>query len=234
MSYLDGQFLPRQPIQFVGGQIGPRKAVVASLSLSFTTSATSTGSTITIPAGAAIGDFAILADFADGGSIPSLVTPTNFNDIASAGVGSAFGGGVNGRGAVSWKILVSGDPGTSVTGMNGGTSNAKVMLVFRPAVTLSSATPNTWDKEINTANPTAQSVTASGGTPPLVVFGVGATDAGTASFSTASPAFDGTVLTSDSDMIFGYKIYNSSPSDHSIDINDLGRNYLASGYVAFT
>jgi hypothetical protein len=34
-------------------------------------------------------------------------------------------------------------------------------------------------------------------------------------------------------MIIGWKIYNSSPQDHTVDMNDLGNaNLLISGYLA--
>lgn len=56
MSYLDGQFLPRQPIQFVGGQIGPRKALsVADITITDhgdfgSTTGSATPSTGSVPA----------------------------------------------------------------------------------------------------------------------------------------------------------------------------------------
>lgn len=205
-----------------------------SLQLAFVAAAVSSAANLTVPASAAIGDWAILFDFADAGSTPALVTPTGYTDLASAGASGAFGGGFNGRGAVSYKTLASGEPGAAITGMNGAGSNAKVMFVFRPSRALVSVTPNTWNGVLDPGDPAGQSVLAAAGTAPLIVFGCAATDAGTAAFSTASPAFDGTQLTGDSDMIAGYKIYNSGPADHSIDMNDVGRNYLASGFVAFT
>ena len=58
---------------------------------------------------------------------------------------------------------------------------------------------------------------------------------GSFSFSTASPAFD-SVIGFDAGspyMLLGYKIYNTSPANHSIDMNDQGTfNNLLSGYVS--
>ncbi|MER8464177.1 hypothetical protein [Mesorhizobium sp. M1396] len=76
---------------------------------------------------------------------------------------------------------------------------------------------------------------ASGQAIPLVVIGVAVGSGGTAVFSTASPAFDATQTAgSGAPVIAGYKLYNASPANHTIDMADLGINVLASGYLRFT
>lgn len=96
-------------------------------SLSTISTTTSTSSTITIPADTASGDVIVLYDAPSyPGSGSSGSSPAGFTTLVSA----AFGGWFNGI-QMSAKIAVSGDAGTTITGMNGTTSNAKVMYVFR-------------------------------------------------------------------------------------------------------
>lgn len=195
----------------------------------FRASASVRSNQITIPSGAKAGDFAMLFDRAANtfGSAPSSVTPSGWSTIS--GMANVQDGGViHVRYRVCRKILTASDPGTAITGMNGDTED-KHMLVF--GANVSSATVADTDVEGVTADPSAQTVTAASGTPPLIVFGVAAIYSGTSpTFSTASPSFDDTVSTTA--MVTGYKIYNSSPADHTVDMNDLGNgNYLATCYV---
>lgn len=188
--------------------------------------ATSTTHQIVIPAAALPGDFCILGDM--GGSVgePTDVLPTDFTSLQTEGDGSTT------RGRVSGKILVSGDPGSTITGIN-ATADAKTMFVFRGSSPFKGFTGSTWNEQITGGNPTGQNVAAAGVKTPVIVFGIaGEADDGTAAFSTASPAFDDTLSPAGTHLIMGYKIYNGGPADHSIDMNDLGNaNFLASGYV---
>lgn len=194
--------------------------------LTFVDSAVSTGTTITIPAGAEEGDIAFLADFQVTGSGPTLVTPTNWTNIVDTA--SAFS-----LLATSYRRLPSGAGGTNVTGMSadGGELISKAMLVFRPNSLASAITPASLNEETTGGNPASQSVTASGQAVPLIVLGILAAENTTnPAFSTASPAFDDTVPSND--LRIGYKIYNSSPADHTIDMADLSTgNFLQSCYV---
>jgi hypothetical protein len=105
------------------------------------------------------------------------------------------------------------------------------MLTFRPDTAINDVTISTWNAESTAADPASQTVTASGQPVPLIVFGAaGAIQTG-AAFSTASPAFDNTII-ANSRLRVGYKIYNASPANHTIDMNDLGSdNSLASGFI---
>lgn len=132
----------------------------------------------------------------------------------------------------AYKVLTGGE--TSVTFSTADGTGDGNSAVFRPSRAISSVvfSPSPWNSQTTASDPTAQSVLASGVAVPLVVLGFAAIAGGTAAFSTASPAFDATDLNSDSDSILGYKIYNSAPADHSIDMADLGDfNGLASGYL---
>tara|TARA_R110000822_G_scaffold27790_2_gene82673 strand:+ start:14309 stop:14926 length:618 start_codon:yes stop_codon:yes gene_type:complete len=190
-----------------------------SQTLTFVDSATSTSSTITMPAGAAENDIAFLADFPDGGGPPDSI-PTGFSAIASGRWDSV-------RLRTSYKILGAGEGGSTITGMNGATSNSKVLLVFRPG-TAATVAVSTWGNEPTSGNPSQQTISASGQTPPLVAIGVSATT-GTPAFSVETPSFSANVTSSH--VKVGYTIYNSSPSDHTVDHADLGDNVFQTGYI---
>jgi hypothetical protein len=105
----------------------------ATLTYSFVTSATSTAATITIPATAAIGDIAILVDVASNTTttIPTTTIATGFTSIIQGTIGTTLGRVAR----IEYKVLVSGDPGSTVTGCSGA-SQQKVMLIYRPSFTI--------------------------------------------------------------------------------------------------
>lgn len=193
--------------------------------------ATSNSHTITIPSTSAEDDLALLFDFGWNSSTSAVtdVVPTGWTGVLTAADTS---GGKQARVRISYKILAGGDPGSSVTGIN-DTNDAKVMLVF--AGPISSVTPQDLASFCDSSNPSAQTANASGGSPALIVFGCHGYSYSTgAAFSTASPAFDETVIEPvTSDLIAGYKYYASGPQDHTID-GPGGSNRavcLASGYL---
>lgn len=190
--------------------------------LAFKDSATSTAATVTWPSVAA-GDVAILFDFADGAvSAPSAVTPSGFTNHVDLTAASTL------RMMISSKVCTGSESG-SLTGMNGNVANSKVMLIFEAGV--SSINSSTWNAQMTAGNPAAQIVSATAGSVPLIVFGAAAAGdgGGLPGFSTASPAFDAQVTAGT--LRTGYTIYNSAPADHTIDMNDVLNNALASGYL---
>ena len=118
-------------------------------------------STIIIPSSAQAGDVAVLFDSA----VESPSTPTGWTSITSTSAVFDL--------SVSYKILASGDAGSSVTGINdGGTSyNLKQMLVFRFPTTPSSVTISSLTNSgMITGIPTAQTInTVSAGTPVVAI-----------------------------------------------------------------
>ena len=175
-------------------------------------------------------DVALFIDYAGANAPPTAVTPSGFTNIVTSG-GTQQGA----RAMASWKKLAGSE--ASVTGMSAstggsGADNNKLGLVFRPSIdftTLTVSTPQ--NSGVTSANPAAITVDPSAETIPVVLIGIGAVYLGTVAFSTASPAFDAEINLSDDDLRVGYKIYNSSPLSHSIDINDLGSaNWLAGVY----
>ena len=176
-------------------------------------------------------DVALFIDYAGDLDPPTAVTPSGFTNIVNTSGENEPGA----RAMASWKKLAGSE--ASVTGMSAstggsGADNNKLGLVFRPSIdftTLTVSTPQ--NSGVTSANPAAITVDPSAETIPVVLIGIGAVYLGTVAFSTASPAFDAQIAISDNDMRIGYKIYNSSPLSHSIDINDLGSaNWLAGFY----
>lgn len=185
--------------------------------LSFVDSAVSSGASITVPAAALENDIAFLADCRDGGS--GNLVPSGFTSIAN-GLWDSI------RLRTSYRVLGAAPGGTSITGMD-GTTDSKVLLVFRPNSVASVALP-TWGNEATGGNPGQQTVSAAGQTTPLVVIGVSATT-GTPAFSVETPAFSANVT--QGNVRVGYTVYNSDPVDHTVDHFDLGDNVFQTGYI---
>jgi hypothetical protein len=227
MQNLLASFMPGM---FPMGAARQEPAPPAGVTLAFRSSSVSTTNAVSAPSGNTAGDLLVYIDSASSfqipsGPIPGSVTPSGFTLAASHTLAS----GANGyRQNISYKVA-TGSEG-SITGMAGATTNHKIMLCFEGPI--STAAHATFNGQGSTANPTAQNVTASGGTPPLVVIGAyranGAVDP-----RTMSPAKDGEVTTTG--LLYGaYKIYNSSPADVSVDMDDEGDNILQSGYIYVT
>jgi hypothetical protein len=201
------------------------------MAVAFRASATSTGSTITVPGTAQAGDWAVLLEMACDTVGVSRAVPSGWSD---SGFDATFNTGPSGTPQATWqastKILTSGDISASVTGLNGNTTNNKIMLVFSGATPLSGITFGSRSGAANNGDLASQAIAASGGAAPLVVVGfVGVNDAA-ATFSTASPSFDAQV--SVGNIRAGYKVYTSSPADHTIDKTDQGqRNFMGGFYV---
>jgi hypothetical protein len=195
--------------------------VVPVKTLTFVVSAKANSSSITIPSLAAAGDLGVLCDWAS--NSPSLTIPSGWTQIRDSAAASS-------RLTISYKVLVAGEPNSSITGM-GATDPNKIIFVFRPDKSISNVTPSTWAIEVTAGNPASQNVAASGKAVPMVVIGAMGVTTGDSAFTTASPAFTATLQTDSTDFIAGYKIYNSSPADHTVDAGDVSTNGLTSGYI---
>lgn len=183
----------------------------ASITLSFVDSATSTGETITIPAGAQEGDVAVLFDWSQQIYVAATeLVPTGFISIDQDSVSGRF---VETSVVASYRELGSGEGGSSVTGMN-HSINRKVMLVFRPSAPISSITITGKTSELTNNDPAAQ--TSPAGSSPLVKVAVSASN-NSASFTTEIPTMNKVSVSS---MVAGYLIYNSSPQSQQVDRND--------------
>jgi hypothetical protein len=215
MSFLPGMF----PSAVAAG----RRSQLTTLTK--VADATSTASTITGPAGIQAGDLLVLWDWAGAAGTPAETVPSGFSILAGASI-------ANFRCILSYKIATGAEASAALTGMAGLAVN-KALIVVRGNRAISSVTAGSAAAELTDGSPSSQSVTASGGTPPLVVVGGYATGSGaTVSPRTFSTTKDGEVNPNNS-LWLAWKIYNSSPADTSIDMDDEGSaNGLASGYLA--
>jgi hypothetical protein len=126
MTYLDGQFLPRQPIQFVGGQLSPRKALAdITLALDFNSiDASAAGSSQTFTDKSSAGPFTVL--------ILSWQSTTTARTLSSA----TWGGN-----AVTIHVQTNIDGGSTCVGVailsiNGAQASGDIVCNFNNTVNL--------------------------------------------------------------------------------------------------
>ena len=204
------------------------------------TAVSSTSNSITAPASIAADDLIVMWDCCYGSffGVPTDVVPTGFTRLTTNTLNLT-----DSRAVASYKKADGSEGGASIVGMNPnedgsgtGLSN-KIIAVFRDSGGgFATISPSSVSQQITNANPTAQNVAASGGAAPLIVLGfLGNIHGAVVSPRTWSPAFTAEIGTSSSSAWLGYKFYDSSPADHSIDMDDEGnRNVLASCYIALT
>lgn len=173
--------------------------------------ATSTASTITIPATAQAGDLAVLYDLARNIiGTPTLVTPSGWTTLSdlTGGTGAAV---------LSYKILVAGDPGGTVTGMDGTSADAKSLVVFRATPTLAGVAVQDLGEEYTTGNPGAQTKAAVTAYPYVVYGGCGGLS--------ALPTWASAWYSNTGSMgyqRYAWQIFNASGESRSVDCNDSG------------
>lgn len=204
------------------------------LTFTFVTYAASNSSAITVPAQAIEGDFAVLVDAAyrnSTGAIPAAVTPSGWTTQVSTGIA----GTKSLRLMTSYRTMAAGLAGTSIAGMNSD-FESKVLMLFRPSSSIITTTASSWNSQGTASDPTLQTVSASGVTTPLIVLAAAAAvQSSSVAFTTETPAMTNiNNSTYPLALRIGYTIYNTSPSDQSIDTGDNGDNVLQSGYWRFT
>ncbi len=185
-------------------------------------SAISTSVNVTCPTVIA-GDVILLLDFAVSFSSVTKIVPSGFTEIRDNSTSTT-------RQVCSYKIANGTESGSSLSGMAGSLATRKVVVTFRGDIPISVVTPLDVEGQATTGNPTAQTVNASGQPVPLIVIGGYSAGSGTVDPRTFSPAKDGEVNQSGESYI-AWKIYNSSPANVSIDMDDEGTNLLTSFYM---
>ncbi len=205
--------------------------------------------TLTLPAGIQAGDLIVVLDVVMGNTVPSAVTPSGF----TLALNTSFSNTTSVRSVLLYKIAAGTESSTNITLMtarvddNGdppvqGECAVRIAAVFRGSSAITGVTVASTNAQGTSGNPTAQTVTASGGTPPLIVFGVyedavvnNGEIAGAVGTRTMSPAKDAEITTASTGVYLAYKIYNETPVDVSVDMNDEGNvNMLQSLYMALT
>lgn len=202
-----------------------RKAVTVVQGLTYVSSATSTGSTIVIPSDAAIGDLAILWDAAENDPFsPSAVDPSGWTEMLN--ILSYYY--IVARTVVCRKKLVSGDPGATITGMNGNVANRKLMVILRPNKAIGTITTLNYAKQSTDTQPADQ--VKSTQTAPYVVIG--------GAYCDVAPAFSSAWYDqqfTNNNLLAGFKIFNSGPASTTINLSTYGTdNSLVSCSVTVT
>lgn len=214
---------------------GASDETVAAGEITFIASTTSTASaTITAPATINAGDLLILADSARNGvGAPTTVVPAGFTSIINTLLDTVVSGQV--RNIASYKIADGTEDGATITGMNGTITDTKIMLQFRRDPVTSVASVEDVTGEGTTGNPASQTVNALGQVPPLIVFAVYKATSSSVDPRTFSPAKDAEVNANDAggpdDLWFAYLIYNSSPADVTVDMDDEGIGNLLQSFL---
>lgn len=194
--------------------------------VTFFASATSTVQTITMPSSILSGDVAFLFDAAENSTsaLPAQVTPSGWTVINT---GTALLGGVIGiRGSANYKVLAGSEGGSSITGMNGASTNSKIIAVFRKSFG-TWGSPSSVNFQVVNGSPSGQLVTV--GSAPLIVVAWNWQPVSNA-ILTMSPAADATI-DEGTEAHAGYKIYNGSPSNNNVSTNT-SSGAFASFYIA--
>jgi hypothetical protein len=203
------------PIPGIKSAIG---GVSGSLNLQyFTKASNASGSTITIPATAQIGDLAFLIGLDVFGAAPA---PSGWDTFHSGGFG-----------VVAAKIITSGNPGSSVTYASGGSSNNRgMMAVFRgsrPVVSFSDPAP--FNFQATAGNPASQNVSPTPADEILVL--AGWSGLGAVSPRTATPPVNDQ-QGADTRQWVGYAHRQGSSESFTFDMDDEGNmNVFTSGWL---
>lgn len=217
-----------------------RKLISSSkkeITISFVTSANADSSSIVIPSSAQEGDLCLFADFpaAVTSTTPiAPVTPFGVTGWTSLSLYNTLPR--NDLAIFSWaKILGSSDPGSSVFGTNTATFTGyrrKILVIFRK----DAGDVNTFSGPLSLNNqgtnvaPSPQVVTSASGDSPLISFGL---------YRCTQPLYlpsfiptqDG-IVSSGTTVQVRYKIYNSSPNNINVEMDDGGSsNMLQSFYL---
>lgn len=188
------------------------------------------------------GDIAVWVDIAyqTSGGPPAAAVPTGFTQIASTTVGGAS----DNRMISAIKLCNGTESGSSLTGMNATAAGQAVrqVVTFRGDVAVTAINVQDVASQSTDADPTAQVVSALGGTTPLLILGfyTGFATVGTRSMTPAKDGerqLTGTGGGSAGDSWIAWKFYNvgSTPADVTVDMGDVGSdNGLHSCYVLCT
>lgn len=203
----------------------PPLAGLVALTLTYVVGATGTASVV-VPAGAQVGDIAVLLDHARNSgntNIPTAVVPTNFTTLYNDSTTANSNGF---RAIASYKVLEAGDLGATLTGMNDDQVR-KFLYILRPsrACTL---TLDGYNYQCTAGSPSAQ--TRAPTASPAVIIGLAHTaNNGTFTFSPA-----GTALNISTDALSQIAVYNTAPSSTTVNVNDTGNwNALTSFALTF-
>lgn len=191
--------------------------------------------TIEVPAGIQAGDLIVLLDYAEEVGAPLDTHPSGFTRLLEYGESASVSNHESVM-ILSYKLAVGNESGQTLTGMDGD-GIAKALVVFRSDPPIESvAAAVDVDGDNTNGNPDPINIPAGSQTPPLIAFGCYGS-AGNISPRTMSPTKDGEVGLNEEDASawLAWKIYESSPADVQIDMDDEGNlNTLAGAYIRLT
>jgi hypothetical protein len=197
----------------------------------FNSSSSSGVPTITLPTGIQPSDVIVLLDSrVSFGTVPTNVVPAGFTQIATvSGTDSLTAV----RNTMTFKIAGGGEGGATITGMSSDLAGEMLAVVFRPNGRVTSITLGDVETQFSNNNPTAHTLGASAGTPPLILV-AGYSSSGDIDPRSFSPAKDGEAANGTLGQYIAWKFYGqgSSPADHSVDMDDEGSsNCIISAYL---
>lgn len=191
--------------------------------------ATSSLSTIVVPSSVGVGQLIVLFQRAVNTSgTPATVTPSGFT---SANVATLTTNKIQ----LSYKLSDGSEGGTTLSGMNGTSTNRKILLVFGYAncKRFNSVTLNQAEGQITDGTPTNQVKTFSGVISPSIVV-LGARGDGV-QIAQMSPLEDGELTEGGITTLMKYKIYQGNPQTTTLSLADGGTfNSLQSCYFTVT
>jgi hypothetical protein len=207
-------------------------------SVAFQNSTTAQNSaTVTGHSSIIAGDLLVYLDRHYAAGFPASVTPSGFTNVLDFTVNTDT------KMMLSYKIATGAEASAAITGMNSPNGN-KILAVFRPNNPITLASSQDPGSEGTAADPTPQTITSASGVVPVVVLGAYGSYSAGAGGAVVNPrtftvggsaAKDGEInstVAADEDLWLAYKIYNSSPADVVVDMDDEGvYNQLGSCYI---
>ena len=194
----------------------------------FFNSSSSLGSLVQFPANILAGDLAIIIDTSTTvtNTVPSGWTAAN--SVSTTGI----------RTTISYKTCLGTESSTQVTGMGGVTR--KILLVFRPDITVNSISPVFNTGQATTSAPTQQTLgLLSIAKPHIVIAAYAKTISTTPTRGFVQSGATGVIeqsSVSTSGVYVKYQINNvgSNPQTTTLSMTDAGTNTLQSGTFRFT
>lgn len=177
------------------------------VTLTYVDNSTSLAATITVPAGAANNDIAVLFDASTTTGSPTV--PSGFTLLSDTT--SSI------RTILSWGVLSGSPGGTTLTGL--AASAAKSLIIFRPNRPINNGYASTFNTQATTGDPASQTVTGTG-LDPAVLYLAALSRTGTTphTFTTVSPAMTQFSTGSTSRSIrSAYRIENTTPNNQTVD-----------------
>lgn len=201
-----------------------RHRVIGGGVTTLTAVASATGDSTTqvaVPGTAQAGDLGVMFDYAGSGAA---------GGVPSGWTGAQSVTGSGGTAIISYKKLVGGDVGATITGLTTAAIRRQTIVVFRPDNDIDAVADGSGGGYSDIGDPPDQTVAmAAQATPVLAAAQMGAT--GTIDLG-SSPAFSTTIDNPGTDQRVGYRIYNSSPADHTITATgDGGSKVVVSTYI---